>query len=202
MKLALNKIVWIARGLVIGAGIFLVSCGTGELPTATELSAAVPHGSEGGLEARVMKEVNNYRASQSKGVFKRHPGLDSLARYHSQKMLVAKKLSHKNYHHRLGMAEYYLKVEDLRENVFYARGIGEADLPTRTLQGWIESPGHRRNLLANTMYCGIGVAKGEDGRFYATQLSATPMSVESFYREGMPNTYSNVYGVAGGAVDW
>ena len=201
MNLKLTKMVCQAAGVVFGAGLCLVSCGTGELPTATELSAAVPHGSEGGVEGQVMAGINRYRAAQSKGVLKRHPGLDSLARHHAQRMLQEGKMSHKNYHHRLGMAEHYLKVVDLRENVFYSHGIGESQLAARTVQGWIESPGHRRNLLANTMYCGVGVAKGADGRYYAAQLSGKPASVESFYREGLPKSYSNVYGVGMGP-DW
>lgn len=192
---------FLAGGLVLGVGLCLVSCGSGELPTATQLSQAVPHGSEGGVEAQVMAGINRYRASQSRGVLKRHAGLDALARHHAQQMLREGKMSHKNYHHRLGMAEHYLKVEDLRENVFYARGVGESQLAARTVQGWIESPGHRRNLLANTMYCGVGVAKGEDGQYYATQLSGKPGSVGSFYKEGMPKSFSNTYGMGMG-VDW
>ena len=201
MNSGLNKLRGLAGGLVLGAALCLVSCGTGELPTATQLSAAVPHGSEGGVEAQVLAGINRYRASQSRGVLKRHAGLDRLARHHAQQMLREGKMSHKNYHHRLGMAEHYLKVADLRENVFHSWGVGESQQASRTVQGWIESPGHRRNLLANTMYCGVGVAKGPDGQFYATQLSGKPMNVHSFYREGMPKSYSNIYGVGMGP-DW
>lgn len=150
------------------------------------------------MEARVFDGVNRYRATQSKGVLKRHPGLDQLARHHSQRMLEDSKLSHRGYNNRVQMAEYYLKVVDLRENVFYARGFEEGELPAMTVQGWIDSPGHRMNMLANTKYCGIGVAKGEDGRFYATQLCAKPEDIRSSYHEGMPRSYSNTYGVGAG----
>lgn len=172
------------------------------MPTATEISSVVPSGTDASLEGRVMAEVNRIRVSKNKGVLKRHAGLDKLARHHSQRMLRDGKLSHKGYHHRAGLAEHRLQVDDLRENVFYSRGIGGAELPARTVQGWWDSKAHRLNLLANTHYCGIGVAQDDEGRYYATQLLAKPLNVKSFYHEGMPKSYSNVYGVGSGGGEW
>jgi uncharacterized protein YkwD len=201
MKSALNLIGWMRYGLVVCVGVFLVSCAADRLPTAVEITSAKAHGTEGDMETQVFNGVNRYRASQSKGVLKRHPGLDQLARHHSQRMLGDVKLSHRGYNNRVQLAEYHLKVEDLRENVFYARGFEEGNLPGMTVQGWIDSPGHRINLDANTKYCGVGVAKGEDGRYYATQLSASPLDISSTYHEGMPRSYSNIYGIGAGP-DW
>ena len=201
MKAALKRLVWMVRGSVLVVGCALVSCG-GALPTATEISSVVASGRDSSLEGRLMAEVNRVRSSRNKGVLVRHAGLDKLARHHSQRMLREGKLHHDGYHHRLGMAEYHLQVADLRENVFYARGISEADLPARTVKGWYTSKGHRMNLLANAHYCGIGVAQGADGRYYATQLVGKPLNVRSFYREGMPRSYSNIFGVGAGGADW
>ena len=58
------------------------------------------------------------------------------------------------------------------------------------------------NLLVNTHFCGVGVARDGEGRFYATQLVGKPGGVRSFYRAGMPKSYSNVFGVGTGGADW
>jgi len=39
------------------------------------------------------------------------------------------------------------------------------------VDGWIQSPGHRKNLLhAQMVYCGIGVYQNSAGAWYLTQL--------------------------------
>ena len=40
------------------------------------------------------------------------------------------------------------------------------------VQGWIHSPGHRKNLLSLTNVCGIGVGKNGAEQIYFTQLFA------------------------------
>jgi hypothetical protein len=40
------------------------------------------------------------------------------------------------------------------------------------VDGWIDSPGHRANLLADHTFCGIGVYKNAQGAWYLTQMFA------------------------------
>jgi uncharacterized protein YkwD len=40
------------------------------------------------------------------------------------------------------------------------------------VNGWIDSPGHRKNLLARHTHCGIGVYCNDAGAYYSTQLFA------------------------------
>jgi len=40
------------------------------------------------------------------------------------------------------------------------------------VEGWIQSPGHRKNLLSNQTLCGIGVYVNAAGAYYLTQLFA------------------------------
>lgn len=49
--------------------------------------------------------------------------------------------------------------------------FSDEDLAARTVQGWLDSPGHRRNLLdpLSTQH-GIGVAPDADDRVYVTQV--------------------------------
>jgi hypothetical protein len=38
------------------------------------------------------------------------------------------------------------------------------------VDGWIDSPGHRKNLLGRFTHCGIGVFCNDAGAYYSTQL--------------------------------
>ena len=55
------------------------------------------------------------------------------------------------------------------ENVAYNNG--HSDTAKVTVDGWIKSPGHRRNLLGNYNYMGIGVYLS-NGTYYYTQMFA------------------------------
>ena len=55
------------------------------------------------------------------------------------------------------------------ENVAY--NMGHADPVAVAVQGWINSPGHRANMLATNTVCGIAVYC-KYGHFYFTQLFA------------------------------
>ena len=56
------------------------------------------------------------------------------------------------------------------ENIAYNNsGSDSADI---TVNGWINSPGHCKNLKSSTNVSGIGVFRSEDGLWYYTQLFA------------------------------
>ncbi|KAH3766650.1 cysteine-rich secretory family protein [Pelomyxa schiedti] len=56
------------------------------------------------------------------------------------------------------------------ENV--AMNHGFSDVAKVAVDGWITSPGHRRNLVGHFNVCGIGVYQSSNGRWYLTQLFA------------------------------
>jgi uncharacterized protein YkwD len=57
------------------------------------------------------------------------------------------------------------------ENLAYNHGVYE--VAKVAVNGWIESSGHRKNLLGLFDVCGIGVSRSSsDGSFYLTQLFA------------------------------
>jgi uncharacterized protein YkwD len=55
------------------------------------------------------------------------------------------------------------------ENVAYGYGT-----PAAVMAGWMNSDGHRRNILSSNTHIGVGLAYGTDGRPYWTQVFATP----------------------------
>lgn len=60
----------------------------------------------------------------------------------------------------------------IAENLFQSQGY--ADPVQTAVEGWLQSPGHRRNLL-NPAYneTGVGAAVSEDKTLYFTQIFAT-----------------------------
>ena len=73
----------------------------------------------------------------------------------------------------------------VRENIAYfekAGGDTVADVEAETLVekffvGWRESPGHRKNMLAEDVTeTAVAIARAENGRFYAVQLFGKPAS--------------------------
>jgi len=56
------------------------------------------------------------------------------------------------------------------ENVAYCGGY--SNVPKIIVDGWINSPGHRKNLLSNSNVCGIAVFRAPNNNWYFTQLLA------------------------------
>lgn len=57
------------------------------------------------------------------------------------------------------------------ENVFMCQGVAGVHVAKMAVDGWINSPGHRENLLGERWsVCGIGVYRNEQGAWYLTQL--------------------------------
>mmetsp|Transcript_69085 Transcript_69085/g.158589 ORF Transcript_69085/g.158589 Transcript_69085/m.158589 type:complete len:136 (+) Transcript_69085:31-438(+) len=77
--------------------------------------------------------------------------------------------SHDGAHERF--AEYPLGAGDTYgENLASCHGIWP--FADALVEGWKNSPGHRRNLLGPFSSCGIGCATGDDGVTFAVQLLA------------------------------
>ena len=66
------------------------------------------------------------------------------------------------------------RIVDGRRNVFY-RWYTPEELAGEVVRAWLDSPGHRDNLLApRYTHEGIGVAFGEDGMVFVTQNLSEP----------------------------
>ncbi|SMP66989.1 Uncharacterized conserved protein YkwD, contains CAP (CSP/antigen 5/PR1) domain [Neorhodopirellula lusitana] len=84
----------------------------------------------------------------------------------------------------------------VRENIAYRTNTGEVsadDLIEVFVQGWIDSPPHRENMLADYVtHTGVAVATTDDVTFYAVQLFGRPKSaafqLEISNQSGEPQT--------------
>ena len=66
------------------------------------------------------------------------------------------------------MREVPFAVCSIAENV--GMNYGMADAAQAAVQGWIDSPSHRKNMLSVTSLCAIGVFQNHEGSWYFTQL--------------------------------
>jgi len=65
---------------------------------------------------------------------------------------------------------YPFPFTNAAENV--AMNNCDATVAKTSVDGWIKSPGHRKNLVGNFNICAIGVYQGTNGNWYLTQLFA------------------------------
>lgn len=119
-------------------------------------------------EVQAFEASNAYRQKKHREALQLDTFLCRLAREHSEQMAAGKvQFGHGGFNKRVKKIEKNLGTGTVAENVFMASY--EAD-GKEAVEAWIDSPGHRKNLL-NKSYkrVGLGMATGDRGTFY-TQI--------------------------------
>ena len=125
-------------------------------------------------------QVNSWRISHGAKPLQRHPGLDQLAREHSEFLRRNrsifeenwKKLSHAGFSSRAKIMQRDYHMGFCAENVVTAFDNGARPAP-RLLAFWADSKGHEKNMKSKRWtHTGVAVAIDEDGTLFATQLFA------------------------------
>jgi len=124
------------------------------------------------LERQLVAEVNRVRAEHHLIPLKRREDLDRVAIAHSEDMAVRGYFSHESPEganpvdriQTAGIDDMSLAAENL--------GLTREANPTQAIvRSWLNSPDHRRNLLAPAMNTtGVGITRGKDGTLVYTQL--------------------------------
>jgi uncharacterized protein YkwD len=127
-------------------------------------SAATPSANQ--LTNDVLKYTNEYRRSKGLKELIMKDDLNSLARKHSEDMASGRlSFGHSGYDQRVAKVKKVYGTTMVAENVAYgARDAKEVF----TL--WKNSSGHRKNMLGNYKYIGIGTAKNKRGVIYYTEI--------------------------------
>ena len=77
---------------------------------------------------------------------------------------------HKGFNERINQFNFtYYKA---CENVYMCQGYSQYNIAENAVNGWINSYGHKQNLLSDTSHCAIACYKTNYGAFYLTQLFA------------------------------
>ena len=118
------------------------------------------------LVSDIYKYVNEDRQAKGLALLKMNELESSLATRHSRDMATGKvKFGHDGFNSRARTIQKALGSREVGENV--ASGQMTA---REVVDGWLKSPGHRKNIEGNFKLTGIGYARDKKGDIYFTQI--------------------------------
>jgi len=125
------------------------------------------------LEDEVIRLVNAERDKYGLPALEKNWEVSRIARMKSQDMIDNKYFSHNSptYGSPFNMLENFgLRFSSGAENI----ALGQRTA-SEVMKTWMESPGHRANILSRTVtHIGVGAAKSANGTLYWTQLFIKP----------------------------
>ncbi len=121
------------------------------------------------LVQQVHQGVNQYRGFLNLAPLSLNEQISREAEMHSQNMAQGQvEFSHLGFDQRAKFLSNKISYRRLAENVAYNQGY--QDPAQVAVAGWIESEGHRQNMIGNYNLTGIGVAKNQQGEYFFTQI--------------------------------
>ncbi len=125
------------------------------------------------LEQRIFEQVNQYRLHRGLRPLRMDPRISAQARAHSQAMAERQvPFGHTDFSQRIRRVNRIIASRRVSENVAYI--FSHNDPAKRAFDGWLRSPAHRRALEDNFSVTGVGVALGDRGALYFTQIYVRP----------------------------
>lgn len=119
------------------------------------------------ISKQALHYTNQFRTQHALPPCEWHQELADIATKHSKAMAEHKvPFGHANFKQRIATCTVHPRAA--AENVYMTNKPG--DLAWYAVDGWINSKGHRKNMLGNYAYCGIGIWQSVDGFFYVTQI--------------------------------
>lgn len=126
------------------------------------------------FEDEVVRLVNAERSKRGLQTLASNWELSRVARYKSQDMINKNYFSHTSptYGSPFNMMENFgIRFSSAGENIAYGQRT-----PAEVMKGWMNSPGHRANILSPSYtHIGVGVAKTKSGVYYWTQMFIKPL---------------------------
>ena len=120
------------------------------------------------LELATYDLVNQYRQFKNLPPLQIDPTISAQAKAHSEEMARTSRMTHDGFNDRVKSVAQTIVYRNAAENVAYNMGYTQPDV--MAVKGWIESPGHRHNMIGQFDLTGIGVAKNARGEYYFTQI--------------------------------
>jgi uncharacterized protein YkwD len=119
------------------------------------------------LEKSIFDKINQYRVSKKLPKLKLDSKISKQARIHSQNMAKHRvPFSHNGFAKRVDGT--LIRYNSASENVAF--NFGYEDPVAEAVKGWIESPGHLKNIKGKYNLTGIGVAVNSEDEYYLTQI--------------------------------
>ncbi|WP_341836699.1 CAP domain-containing protein [Chitinophaga pollutisoli] len=157
------KILFIAAAVMTASQASACSKSVSGNTSATERPAR----NEASMEEDILFFVNKFRRTKGLKPLELNSVLSKEARGHSKAMASGKTgFGHDGFESRIDdISKSIGTVRAAAENVAYGNLSAEA-----VVDGWIKSPGHRKNMLGDFNLIGIGTAKGKGNIVFFTQI--------------------------------
>ena len=118
-----------------------------------------------------LKLTNDFRIKNNLPPLEWDDSIWAIALTHSKNMAEGVvPFSHKGFNERVN--QFNFTCYKACENVYMCQGYSQYIIAHNAVSGWINSPGHKQNLLSDTTHCAIAVYNNNYGEFYLTQLFA------------------------------
>ncbi len=117
--------------------------------------------------AGIFKNVNEYRRSIGLPALTLNEAASQQAYLHSKNMATGKTpFSHEGFEQRVAVIKKTTGwITASAENVAYGKLTAK-----EVVKGWLNSPGHKKNIEGNYVYTGIGIYQDGKGIIYFTQI--------------------------------
>ncbi len=160
----------IASTLLLTMGLFTSSCTSRQIVVAEpELVSTSVSYSASDLEKSVHKQINKYRASKNLPRLEMDAVISQEAKNHSLAMANKKTpFSHDGFKQRVDNIGNQIVYRSAAENVAF--NYGHKNPVDSAVKGWLESPGHYKNIIGKFDKTGVGVVQNEKGEYYFTQI--------------------------------
>ena len=120
---------------------------------------------------KCLQLTNNFRAKNNLPPLIWDDDIWRIALTHSKNMGEKKvPFSHEGFNERINLFPFYFT--EACENVFMGLGYRDYAVAPAAVNGWISSPGHKKNLLSDTTHCAIATYITRRGEYYLTQMFA------------------------------
>lgn len=157
------------------------------------------------VEAAIIEMTNVYRGRQRLGDLKPNDALSEAARAYAVFLAKSGQFSHtadgRGAGERIASTGYaWCQVGENLAMHADSRGFLSRTLAEKAVEGWINSPGHRANIVAPHMTeIGVGIASapGRDPKFISVQLFARPKSLEYAFQVSNATPQSVAYSFGG-----
>jgi len=119
------------------------------------------------MSSQILRYVNEHRRSIGLQPLQANSFISSVALEHSRNMLSGKTpFGHEGFQGRIDrirkhMGPLHVAAENVASGPMDAREV---------VDGWLHSPGHRRNIEGDFKLTGIGLARKSNGMIYFTQI--------------------------------
>lgn len=155
------------RILFLCAFIVLAACQRGTTSSSVAYSKKDDNISLAGMEKNILYYINEHRREIGKPELKMIDAASDAAEKHSENMAARRTgFGHEGFENRVSTISRQIgAVSAAAENVAYGELTAK-----EVVNGWLHSPGHKKNIEGNYTLTGIGVAKDKNGTIFYTQI--------------------------------